>query len=246
MKKNVDAYPQAAVLNLKKALKSNRKVMQQVADRLVKTVLSDKNLLVFGSGHSSIFALELYHRAGGASFVLPLIGEHLMPHMGPPVIRVVERTVGASLPVLYRAQPKKGEMIWINSQSGINAASIDIALEAKKLGLYVVAFTSVAHSSSVSSRHPSAKRLFEIADAVIDLGGRAGDAVVPFSKELYAGPVSTLTSIFLAHAILVSTCSQLESKGHSCVYTSVNTPSGEARNKAIEKRAALRDPLLRG
>ena len=83
-------------------------------------------------------------------------------------------------------------MVWIASQSGINGAVVDFALEARKRGLHTVAFTSVAHSSAVASRHGSGKRLFEVCDDVVDFGGFRGDASVQVAGELFAGPLSTL------------------------------------------------------
>lgn len=136
-------------------------------------------------------------------------------------------------------------MIWIASQSGINSAVVDFALEARKRGLYAVAFTSVAHSSSVPSRHSSGKRLFEVCDDVIDFGGFTGDACVPVAQNISAGPLSTLTSVLLGHSILVGACAMLEKRGTRCIYTSVNTPEGEARNQKLEERARKRDFLLR-
>ena len=49
----------------------------------------------------------------------------------------------------------------------------------------------------------------------------------------------------LGHSILVAACSALEKRGMSCIYTSVNTPQGEARNKALEEVARKRDYLLK-
>lgn len=238
-------YAELGLKHLEKILQVNEPVMNRLVERLVHDVEEGKSLLIFGSGHSAIFPLELYHRAGGASFVIPLVGEYLMPTAGPSVIRVLERTPGVSVPLLLRAEPKPGEMVWIASQSGINAASVDMAIKAKEMGLFTVAFTSVVHSQCVSSRHPSGKRLFEICDLVVDLGGRVGDALVPLQDDLFAGPVSTLGSVFLGHSIVVEAIRKLETKGNRCVYTSVNTPTGEARNRAIEALAAKRDPLLR-
>jgi uncharacterized phosphosugar-binding protein len=219
--------------------------MRRLVDHLVEIVPQGKSLLVFGSGHSALFPLELYHRAGGASFVFPLVGEYLMPQAGPNVVRVLERTPGASIPILNRAVPKEGEMLWISSQSGINAASVDMALEGKKRGLRTVAFTSLVHSQAVESRHPSGKRLFEVCDEVVDLGGRVGDACVEISPSLFAGPLSTLGSVFLGHSIVVAASVRLEGQGHRCVYTSVNTPEGEKRNRTLEEKERARDPGLR-
>lgn len=247
---SVTRYADAALPHLKTILDANAPVMEKIATRLCDDIQAGKSLLVFGSGHSGIFPLELYHRAGGASFVIPVVADFLLPTAGPPVVRVLERTPGVANSILNRAEPMKGEMIWISSQSGINGAVVDLALQAKEKGLYTVAFTSRVHSSAVASRHPSGKRLFEVCDETVDLGGKVGDACVNITPngsadELWAGPLSTLGSVFMGHSIIVSACARLEAKGVRCVYTSVNTPQGEARNRDIEKSAMKRDPLLR-
>ncbi|MBC7693722.1 MAG: sugar isomerase domain-containing protein [Methylotenera sp.] len=241
----VKSYSEKALPHLASMLDRNTVVMQSLVDRLVSDVKAGKSLFVFGSGHSGLFPLELYHRAGGASFVIPVVADYLLPTAGPSVVRVLERTPGAANAILSRAQPREGEMIWISSQSGVNSAVVDFALDAKKRGLHTVAFTSVVHSSGVPSRHASGKRLYEVCDETVDLGGHVGDACVSLSDTLRAGPLSMLGSVFMGHSILVAACAVLEASGTSCVYTSVNTPEGESRNQEIEKVASLRDPLLR-
>lgn len=246
-KKNttIKSYSEYAIPHLQTILDKNEAVLCRLADRLVKDVQAGKMLLVFGSGHSAIFPMELYHRAGGASFILPLFAEYLLPTAGPPVVRMFERSVGSANVLLNRVQPKPGEMLWMASQSGINGAGVELALDAKKRGLFTVAFTSVAHSSSVQSRHPSGKRLFEVCDEVVDLGGRSGDAVIEISDQIMAGPVSTLGTVMLGHSIVVTAMASLEQSGIRCTYTSVNTPEGELRNRSLEEWAAQRDVLLR-
>lgn len=239
------SYTQRLLPHLEETIARNEKAMRSVVDDLVAGVCAGQSLFVFGSGHSALFALELYHRAGGASFVIPVIGDYLMPSAGPQIVRAMERTAHAADSLLRRAEPRRGEMVWIASQSGINTAVVDFALEAKRLGLKVVAFTSLVHSRGVASRHPSGKRLFEVADEVMDLGGVVGDAVVPVAKDVTAGPLSGITAIALGHSLLVAACARLEETGVRCVYTSVNTSEGEARNQELEKKASTRDPLLR-
>jgi len=242
---SVMSYGKVALPHIQNILSANEAVMERLAARIVQDVGAGRSLLVFGSGHSSMFPMELYHRAGGASFVIPLVADYLMPTAGPPVVRMFERTPGAANPLLDRIQPKPGEMLWLASQSGINGAGVDLAIEAKKRGLFTVAFTSVAHSSAVKSRHPSGKRLFEICDETVDLGGKVGDAAVQISESVAAGPLSTLGTVILGHSIIVAAAAQLELSGTRCIYTSVNTPEGESRNKDLERAASVRDILLR-
>ena len=241
----VKSYSERAVPHLAGLVEQNLESLERIATRLVADVAAGKSLLVFGSGHSAIFPLELYHRAGGASFVIPVVADYLLPTAGPPVVRVLERTAGSATAVLDRCLPQSGEMLWIASNSGINAAVVDLALEARKRGLHCVAFTSLPHSRSVASRHDSGKRLFEVCDEVIDIGGIVGDAVVPIGREVLAGPLSSLSTILLGHSIILAAVARLERGGTPCVYTSVNTPHGEARNKKLEEAAKIRDFLLR-
>jgi uncharacterized phosphosugar-binding protein len=243
---DVRSYSKTALPHLERAVERNEKTMNELVDRLVGDVKAGKSLFAFGSGHAAIFTMELYHRAGGCSFLVPIFADYLLPTAGPPVVRVLERTAAAANMMLARAQTRPGEMIWIASQSGINAAVVDFALEAKRLGLFTVAFTSIEHSSAVASRHASGKRLYEVCDRTVDLGGFRGDACLDLAPDVRGGPLSSLGSILLGHSILTAACSRLERESVRCTYTSVNTPEGEARNKEIERAAMERDPLLRG
>ena len=242
----VRTYAEAVFPLLYLSLEKNAALLETLADRLVDDVQGGRKLLVFGSGHSALFPMELYHRAGGASFVLPLVADYLLPSAGPSVVRVLERTPSAALPLLDRFGARPGEMLWLSSQSGINGASVELALEAKKRGIFTVAFTNVAHSRQVASRHPSGQRLFEVCDACVDIGGVLGDALVPVPrKDLKVGPASSLLTILLGHSVIVAAAARLEEQGISCVYTSVNTPAGDSKNRELEKEAAERDYLLR-
>jgi uncharacterized phosphosugar-binding protein len=242
---NLDSYSSVALPHLEKVLKKNQDVLKRIQERLVGDVRARKSLFVFGSGHSALLPLEVYHRAGGASFVIPLVADFLLPSAGPPVVRLMERTAGSATFLLNRAQPRPGEMLWLASQSGINSTVVDMALEAKRRNLFTVAFTSVTHSQAVPSRHSSNQKLYEICDEVVDWGGFVGDAAVSVNSDVSVGPLSSLTGIFLAHSVLSATMSQLENEGVRCAYTSVNTPEGEKRNLELEEVAKVRDPLLR-
>lgn len=242
---SVDSFSKMALPHLSAVLEKNSAVMKRVAEALAGDVTKGKSLFVFGSGHSGLLPLELYHRAGGPSFIIPVVADYLLPNAGPPLVRLMERNPLSGVVLLNRVQPRSGEMIWLASQSGINPAVVELALEAKRRGMTTVAFTSVVHSQSVESRHASKSKLFEICDEVVDYGGVVGDAAVAINTAVSAGPLSTLTGIFLAHSILVGAIAELENAGIRCSYSSVNTPTGEARNRELEEQAKIRDPFLR-
>jgi len=242
---DVRTYSRIALPHLDNILSRNLKILEKISDRIIQDVQSNRSLFVFGSGHSTLFPLEIYHRAGGPSFMIPLVADFLLPSAGPSVVRFLERTPGSVQFLLDRVIPRPGEMLWLASQSGINPASVDLALEASRRKMFTVAFTSLAHSRTVKSRHPSGKKLYQVCDEVVDLGGAVGDAAIAVSGNVSVGPLSTLGSIFLAHSILTNAMAQLEHKGIRCVYASVNTSEGEVRNKKLEEVAKIRDILLR-
>ncbi len=241
----IHSFAEAVIPHLQKILEKNEKTLEKIAERVIHDVQANRSLFVFGSGNSALFPMELYHRAGGPSFVIPLVAEYLLPTAGPPVVRMMERTVGSANFLLDRALPRAGEMLWVASQSGINAAGVELVLEAKRRKIHTVAFTSLVHSRSVASRHPSKKKLFEVCDEVVDLGGVPGDAALKLNTSVSVGPLSSLGVIFLAHSILATAMARLEEQGVRCVYTSVNTEDGEDRNRKLEELAKIRDPLLR-
>lgn len=239
-------YQSQVIAKLEKAFQKNETVMKSVVESICELGKHKKFLYAFGSGHSSLLPLELYHRAGGYSLFIPIVADYLMPQAGPPTVKLLERSAATANAILAQFSPEAGEMIWIMSQSGINSSVVDFANHAKSKGLATVAFTSVQHSMAVAARHPSGKRLCEVADHVVDLCGEVGDASVEIlSNGLRAGPTSLVTAVSLGHAMLVEVCKRLESDGIRCTYTSVNTPTGEALNRSLELEASRKDYRLK-
>jgi uncharacterized phosphosugar-binding protein len=70
--------------------------------------------------------------------------------------------------------------LWLppSRASGCNAVRIDMALEARRLGMWVAALTSTAHANASTARHESEKKLHEVADLVLDQQAPAGDSAV--------------------------------------------------------------------
>ena len=102
------------------------------------------------------------------------------------------------------------DSIVLFSHSGVNAVILDIALGAKEKGLTVIGVTSLPHSSASPSRHSSGKRLFEVADVVIDTGASLSDASIRIEGlEAPVGANSTSVAIAIAHAIVSATAEKL-------------------------------------
>lgn len=122
----------------------------------------------------------------------------------------LERRPEAAAALLEGAAIGAGDAFVVISHSGCNGAPIEMALLAVGRGLPVVAVTSLEHSRTVRSRHPSGLRLFEVAAISIDTGAPYSDTAVslgpgPEGPEGAGGlgvcSVSTFAGILVAQAL---------------------------------------------
>jgi len=100
------------------------------------------------------------------------------------------------------------------SNSGNNAATVDVALGAKERGVPVIAITNVTYADQLTTHHSSGKKLKDVADVVIDNCSLYGDAAVEipgFSQKV--GATSTIPVAFIVPALLVQTCENLVDLG---------------------------------
>jgi uncharacterized phosphosugar-binding protein len=106
-------------------------------------------------------------------------------------------------PVLWRnfATAPEDALLAI-STSGCNAVTIDVALEAKRLGMFVVALTALAHGATSASRHESGKKLHQVADLVLDQQAPPGDSAVWITGlETPVAPLSSVTGCTIVNLL---------------------------------------------
>lgn len=77
-----------------------------------------------------------------------------------------------------------GDVVIIPSNAGTNHMTVDLALIAKDRGAVTVALTQVDYEMDprLTPEHASGKRLCEVTDITVDLGGRYGDTELDFSS----------------------------------------------------------------
>ena len=227
-------------------LEAQAEVFERVAIRIHQSVSGGGVLHVFGSGHSHQIAEELFHRAGGMVQVNAWLEDYLMPHAGPKQVGPLERLSGVADVILKKYEFKKGEVLLMASNSGINATSVELAEKAKASGLFTVGVTSVTHSKSVPSRS-GGKKLFEVADEVIDTGTPVGDACVKLKGlDLPISPLSGVIQLLSAQILATRVLEIFAEKGQEVpAFQSANTPGGDERNKKWENQYASRILFLR-
>ncbi len=191
---------------------------------------------LFGSGHSVLAALEVYMRAGAFSNSKPVMKELDIDRF--------ERLPGIGKAFMRSFDGRKGEVLFIFSNSGKNPLPIEIAKTAKEKEVYTIAITSFAHAE-VSRKQGEV--LADVADLAIDNHVPYGDASVLIpNTDIKTGPLSTVANVTLLHAIYCTAVEKLLLMNEEPpVRISRNTPKGLEYNKKFVEKYGERIPDLR-
>jgi len=221
-------YQKAALEILDKIVQTQSRSILDAADIISKHIASNGILYILGSGHSLISALEASGRAGG---LVPI------DIIFDKTFGKIERLTGYAEYLLKDYEIDNG-VVMIVSNSGRNALPIEVAIESKKRGAKALAITSLAHSRSVSARHESGKRLFELADVVIDNCCPIGDAVVEMDGlKGKTGATSSVACTFIMDSILVQAVENLIGLGiDPPVLRSANLDGSDEFNEKLFKK----------
>ncbi len=224
-----DSYFARANELLGAAWTNNAPTIAKLAPVLGDVVARGGVIHTFGSGHSELISREIIGRAGGLVCITGIIDPTAgfienLPGYGTKLVERYDRQ--------YQLLP--GEAIIVISNSGKNGSPIDVALYAKQKGLTVIALTCVAMSRVTPSQHASGKRLYEVADHVLDNGGVPGDAIVDVTADVKAGPTSTLIGCSVLNWLMLSTMDWLKVHNHPLpVLRSQNLPGAIEYNRAL-------------
>lgn len=222
------AYFDALTRILTRVREANRETIPAAAKVLAAAIGAGGIVHVFGSGHSQLLAMDVAGRAGGLVPVSVLYD---------PARGRAETLEGYAKTLLRDVPLEPPDCLLVISNSGRNASPIEIAMAGKEAGLAVVAVTSVAFSAGITSRHSSGKKLYQIADVVLDLCGEAGDAVVPLAGGIRVGPTSTAIGSALLQATMAATAHCLEEAGvEPPVLLSQNLDGAAERNAELRAR----------
>jgi uncharacterized phosphosugar-binding protein len=208
-------FPKALEI-AQRAAETQLGAIRVAATLVVDAMIAGKRFWVFGTGHSHALAEELYGRAGGLAEVRAVLEPGLMLHEGLEKSSLLERLPGLADVLLQINAIAAGDVVLIASNSGRNAVPVEFALGARQRGAQVIALTSMAHSTSTTSRAPGGQRLFETADVVIDNCGVPGDALIdiPGSPER-TGATSTMVGAMLVQALTVEIVARLAERGEA-------------------------------
>ena len=241
---SASAFAAVAEETVRQVATSQAEAVGKAADLIVEGLRAGGVVQAFGTGHSQALAMEIAGRAGGLVPTNMIAIRDLVLLGGePPEVLFTDHlerdpAVGRRLYDLAGVHP--ADVFVLASNSGGNGSMVEFAHVVKEHGHPLVAVTSMAHTSRVTSRHPSGLRLFELADVVLDTGAPYGDAVLETGGTAVCA-VSSITAALLAQMIVAEVVRTMLAAGETPpVYLSANVPEGDAHNTELEARYAGR------
>jgi len=215
--------------------------IEAAAKLMASTIMDGKLIHVIGTGgHSNLGACEMFWRAGGLVPIDAILDPGTSLNYGALRSNHIERLSGYAKAVLDAYHIEDGIILIVNAY-GINAMTIDTALEAKKRGLKSIGVTSTSFAENVpkghAARHPSGKNLHEIVDIFVNSHMPYGDAVVEFEGfGQKVAPSSTLANCFTVNLLVVETVRCLLERGFEPpLWQSANVPGGEEANRKYQE-----------
>jgi uncharacterized phosphosugar-binding protein len=227
---NVISAPYFASLQgiLSQIATQQAKAIQEAGSLVAQAIAGGGVVHTFGSGHSHMIAEEAFFRAGGLAPVNPILDESLIFLRGAVESTRAERKSGLAQNLLALEDVRPVDAGIVISNSGRNAAPIEMALGMKALGIKVIAITNPRQAATSPSRHASGKYLYEVVDLVIDNCIPVGDAVLELpglSQKM--GPASTVAGAAIINAVMIEAAACLQSLGIKApVISSANVGTG--------------------
>ncbi|KIF00407.1 hypothetical protein PL81_41390 [Streptomyces sp. RSD-27] len=183
---------------------------------IAEAVAAGKRLFAFGAGHSSLPAQDVVYRAGGLALMnfLAVPGTAGVDVMPATLGSALERVDGLAGAVLDSSPASDGDVLVVISLSGRNALPVEMAMNARALGLTVIGVTSVAYATETKSRHVSGTFLKDHCDIVLDSKIAVGDAELTADGiDAPFAPASTVVTSAIMQAVMAAAAGELAARG---------------------------------
>lgn len=227
------------------ALEQNEKIAT-AASKIAEVINQGGIVYIFGCGHSHIFAEDVFYRAGGIAPVRPIFIEPLMLHEGAAASSHYEKQNDYITAFLDKYELTEKDALIVISTSGINPAPVDAALWGKRHGAFTLVITSFIYADTQRSKHKEGLYLRDCADLAIDNHVPVGDAVLSLSGHTTPfAPVSSMTGIFIIHALFAETIANLSHDTHQLpIFLSGNIDNATQHNEGLLEQYGERIPEL--
>ncbi len=225
-------------LLIQKVAATQEDQLLRASEMLAEVMGNDGMIHTMGTGHSQMIGMELFARAANPANVNAIMDDMVLMAGGARRSAEMEQLTGLANVLWNKYDFAPSDVLIVVSNSGRNTLPLEMAMKAKKEGLKTIAITSLEQSRKYESRHASGKKLFEIADLVIDNCVPSGDGVIKTNK-LLIGPASSVLGMIIMNIISSEAIKKCLERGvEVSVFQSQNID--EADNEALYEKYASR------
>ena len=200
----------------------------------------------FGCGHATLPVEEIYPRIGGFVGFHPIIElpltffTRITGEMGVHQFLFLERVEGYGVEIMKAYNFDERDTMWLFSHSGINNVNIDVAIEARRKGMKVIAYGSAEAARGKQTRHSSGKTIFDLADIIVDTCAPAEDASVELKNHRdKVGPVSTMAFVTAVWMTVTTVAEVLADRGVKLfIHASHNVPGDNTARDRLNEALA--------
>ena len=244
-------YFQKIVENLQKINETQSENIKKAACLMADAIERDKLINVYGGGgHTTLCMGEMFFRAGGLANINPIAENGLTVFNQALKYLELERTVNYGSAIMKYYKLQKDDLLLVFHNIGINPATIDAVMEAKKAGAKIIAVSSNFWQNEMPKdhfiRHPNKTNLFDYADVCIDDFNPVGDALIEIDGfDTPIAPISNIADFYIAHTLEIECVKECVRRGIKApCWSSANTPGGDQKNAEYLAKYSPRIKML--
>jgi uncharacterized phosphosugar-binding protein len=210
--------------------------IRAAADLFATSILADRMVHLFASGHSRMLVEEMWPRYGSFPGFNPIVELSLTFHNlvvganGQRQAMFLENVSGLAARILRNYDIAPPDSALVISSSGCNVVPIEFAEGMKARNIPVVAIITEAHANASQSNDPRGVKLADFADLVLDTGAPVGDAMVKIDGlSTLVAPGSTVGGCLLVNCIKAEVAARLVEAGQPPLVLSAKATVGAER-----------------
>jgi uncharacterized phosphosugar-binding protein len=225
-------------------VKAQQSQINEVAKWFAQSILSNRVVHLFGSGHSRIMVEEMWPRYGSYPGFNPIVELSLTFHNnviganGQRQAMFLENVSGLAEKILRNYSLSENDCALIISSSGCNIVPIEIAEIFQQNKIKTVALVSQQHLQKSKSKRGDGKKLTDFADIILDTGAPVGDSMIYIDGlETPVSPGSTVGGIILVNSIKAEVAKLLTEAGQPPKVLTAGAIVGDEKAKELFEAA---------
>ncbi len=219
-----------------------KELIKEAATWCAESILKNRVVHMFASGHSRIMVEEMWPRYGSFPGFNPIVELSLTFHNlvtgsnGQRQAMFLENVSGLADRILRNFALSENDTAIVISSSGANIVPIEIAEIFTQRNIKVIAIITKDHSDASESKREDGKKLSDFADIILDTGAPKGDSMI--SVEGISSPVSpgsTVGGVMIINSLKAEIANILVKNGKiPKVLTASNIASKEEAMRLFE------------